>query len=156
MDEQFISRITKINWFANCGKLPEAKISFEYTTVENWKKALKQSDGKYWEQITQEVDNELSEYLLINHPKRYKEWNKYAKEGRDIIDKLVVPNVTNYLNDNKLPQSLLNNVKWDIIGALMENNYRNERQPAFLWSYLKYMNQVTFHVDGKEVGLMES
>ncbi|WP_019637126.1 hypothetical protein [Paenibacillus fonticola] len=144
MDKEFISRIKEINWFANCGKAPRTKISFEYIRVGNWKAALEQSEGKYWELITQEADNQLSEYLLINHPNRYKEWNKYAQKGREVIDNFVVPNVTNYLIDNNLPYSLLDNVRWEFIGAIMENNYRNERQPAFFMELFKVYESGNF------------
>ncbi|MBC2580551.1 hypothetical protein [Clostridium sp. DJ247] len=138
VENEIIERIKKVNWFSNCGGKLEKSIKYEITYISNWKKAIKQSQGKYWEEITQEVENELTEFLFHNHPEKYHgEWNKIVREGKKILEEYVVPYVSNYIQKNELTKVILDNVKWDILGAIMEYTYRNEKEPAFYMELLK-------------------
>ncbi|KGR89501.1 hypothetical protein [Lysinibacillus odysseyi] len=137
IEKEIIDRICSIDWFSNCGN--SCGISTQLTIVEevNWKKAMKHSQSRYWEEITLEASNELTEFLAVNAPAKYKEWNKIVREGKGIIEKSVVPEITEYLNRQGLSHTILDNVKWDIISAIMEHTYRMEKEPFFFLELLK-------------------
>lgn len=144
LPQNLITRIEAINWFSNCGKDIQNSIEFEVVYESSWKKAAKQSQGKYWETITLEANNDLTEYLFHYHIERYKKWNKFAELGRERIEQVVVPMVTNYLNEKQLPLAIMDNVKWDILLAIMEEVYREERKPKFFIELLKVYESGNF------------
>ncbi|WP_196427064.1 hypothetical protein [Paenibacillus woosongensis] len=74
-------------------------------------KAARHSLGRYWDEITNEAKNDLTEYLCLNIPDKYKKWNKYTNEGREIIEQIVVPKVKEYLIKHEVTLDILNTVK---------------------------------------------
>ncbi|WP_019639719.1 hypothetical protein [Paenibacillus fonticola] len=141
MDQELIHKIKSIQWFANSGHPVKANIAADITlnmTYEkSWAKAAKRSQSIYWEKVSLEERNKLTEYLFANHPQKYKQWNEFAKQGREVIDAEVVPKISDYLQEHQLPAGIMDNVKWDIVNAIMEYNYQHEREPFFFKELLK-------------------
>ena len=137
IEKEIIDRICRINWFSNCGN--SSDINTQLTIVEevNWEKATKHSQGTYWEEITLEASNQLTEFLAVHSPAKYKEWNKVVREVKEIIGRSAVPKITEYINQQGLSYTILDNAKWDIIGAIMEHTYRMEKEPFFFLELLK-------------------
>ncbi|MNJ66874.1 hypothetical protein D3C77_629940 [compost metagenome] len=54
-----------------------------------------------------------------------------------MIDAEVVPQISDYLQEHQLPAGIMDNVKWDILNAIMEYNYQHEREPFFFMELLK-------------------
>lgn len=137
MDEEMMDRLKNIAWLANCGKPLDNDTSFTIVQAINWEQAVEHCQSDYWEAITLEAGNELTEFLCINFRDKYQQWNKVLKEGKALMDICVIPEITAYVHQRELPSIILDCVKWDVLHAIMEYYYRNEKEPAFFLELLK-------------------
>ncbi|MFF2094569.1 hypothetical protein [Paenibacillus sp. NPDC058174] len=144
IENALVERISNIIWFSNCGNKLELNINFEVVNEANWKKATKQSQSRYWEEITQEAGNKLTEFLSVKFPDRYKERNKLVRESKELIEVYVVPEINEYINHKVLSPLILENVKWDVVSAIMEYNYKAEKEPIFFLELLKVYESGNF------------
>ncbi|MGG3889854.1 hypothetical protein [Metabacillus fastidiosus] len=144
IEKELVGKIRNINWFSNCGNPIKNTVNYDIVYEDNWKKAAKRSQGAYWEEITLETRNALTEYLFIHYPDKYKKWNEYTKEAKEIVEQLVVPKVTEYIKIQQLPMEILHNVTWEILGAIMEHIYRKEIEPQFFTELFKIYESGNF------------
>lgn len=144
IENDIIERIAGISWFSNCGNQIKSQLKFEIGYAVHLKKAVKHAENQYWERFRLEAKNELTASLCIAFPDKYIKWNKYTKEAREIIEIYVVPSVLCYIKRNRLNVSFLDDVKWDILCAIMEYTYRNEMEPLFFMELLKVYESGNF------------
>ncbi|WP_217560334.1 hypothetical protein [Paenibacillus sp. GbtcB18] len=144
IEKEIVERISVINWFSNCGNSLKSSIDLKIINETSWKNAVKHSQSRYWEEITLEAGNELTEFLSLNFPDKYKKWNHLIREGKEIIEMHVTPKIGEYLTQQELSPAILDNVKWDIISAIMEYNYKSEKEPAFFLELLKVYESGNF------------
>ncbi|MFF2484304.1 hypothetical protein [Paenibacillus sp. NPDC058071] len=144
IENDFVERISKINWFSNCGNALEYSIQFEVVNESNWKRATKHSQSRNWEAITLEVGNQLTEFLSVKFPDKFRKWNQLVREGKEVIEQYVVPKINEYINQKELSPAILDHVKWDVISAIMEYNYKDEKDPIFFLELLKVYESGNF------------
>lgn len=144
IEKEIIDRVCSIDWFSNCGNLKEINSNINIVEEVNVKKAIKHSQSRYWEEITLEARNTLTEFLALNASDKYKEWNKLVRESKGIMEELLVPKIVQSINQHGLPLEILDNVKWDVINAIMEHTYKLEKEPGFFLELLKVYESGNF------------
>ncbi|AEV68930.1 hypothetical protein [Acetivibrio clariflavus] len=137
IQNDILERIDKINWFCNCGNKSDIEIIYPIKYLDNWKKAQKNCLSSKWEEFTLERSNENTQYLHDNYPDKYRQWNKFAKEAREFIQEKLQPRIVLYLENNSLKREIEDSVKWDIIHAIMEQVYAEQKEPGFFMELLK-------------------
>ncbi|REK71269.1 hypothetical protein [Paenibacillus paeoniae] len=144
IDKELVERISSITWFSNCGNPLGDRIQLEVVYESNWKKAAKRAQSNHWEAVTLEAGNELTEFLSLNYPDLYKQWNHLVREGKEVIELHIVPKINEYIKVRELSPALLDHVKWDMVSAIMEHNYMAQKEPGFFIELLKVYESGNF------------
>lgn len=134
IDNQILERIRKIKWFENCGKYDaDAKT----IAVDSWERARYYYGNQVWEDVTLEASNVLTQYLFSKYKKEYAEWNTLTDEAKLFIENEVLLIIGKYKDENGLDTIFIDCVKWDILGAIMEDSYQIcHKRPTFFLELL--------------------
>lgn len=137
IDNEILDRIRRIKWFKNCGRKTKYDINFEIVYVNTWEQAKSYYSELVWEDTTLEAHNRLTEFLHSKYRNEYSKWNSLIKETKLFIEKEVTPILEILKEENGLDQIFIDCVKWDIIGAIMEESYRKcKNRPTFFLTLL--------------------
>lgn len=134
IEKEIVNRIKSIEWCSNCGNIANIRLSYENKYVSSWSEAKKYYNQTTWEDKTLEAQNELTSFLFNKYRNEYSKWNSVVKEAKKFIEEEVVPKIKKIGEDNYLDTVFIDCVKWDILGAIMENEYKkcNGRPTFFL------------------------
>lgn len=78
----------------------------------------------HWEPTTLEATNKLTEYLHRKCAREYISWKLIIKEAKLFIESFIYEKTNNFMVNNDLDDELIDDVKWDILGEIMEREYR--------------------------------
>ncbi|MEM7347717.1 MAG: hypothetical protein AAF485_26085 [Chloroflexota bacterium] len=118
------TRLENIDWFSQCGSSTSLDLTPEIMQVKTWIQAVKSSKKRVWENIELEARNQLTLFLSQNHREQYQSWNEIlAAHKKTIIEPIIEQRIRPYQVSNNLDESVVHSVRWDILGALMENSY---------------------------------
>ena len=120
---EMINRISSIKWFSNCGKELNVQTDFDIKYVNSWTEAEKYYFQSSWEEKTLEERNNLTAYLFNKYGNVYSKWNSIVKEAKKFIDDEVEPKIQIIKEENNLNAIFIDYIKWDLLGAIMENEY---------------------------------
>jgi hypothetical protein len=138
IEKEMINRIKFIEWCSNCGSIANIQLSYENKYVSSWSEAKKYYKQTSWEDKTLEAQNELTSFLFNKYRNEYSKWNSLVKEAKKFIEEEVVPKIKKIEEDNDLDTFFIDCVKWDILGAIMENEYKKcNGGPTFFLNLLE-------------------
>lgn len=136
-------RISKINWFENCGNEVKS-INLNYDKVKDWKEAEKKCNSSLWRNVQMEERNNLTTALHKDWRDKYRDWNKITDQAKELLKSDVTLSVSKYLNSKDLNITVLQSVEWDILAAMMEHVYSPYVKPGFYTMLLKVYEEGHF------------
>ncbi|MGF1723161.1 hypothetical protein [Photobacterium nomapromontoriensis] len=122
--ENVKERFRTIDFFRNCGSGVE--LPFPVKWALDWDDASQYFCDPEWENTTLDASNELTEYLNENVKERYCDWNDYASAGRAFINEELLTGVESWQLSKNLDRVFVDCVKWDLLHALIYQQYRVE------------------------------
>ncbi len=124
IDKNITDRIKSINWFSNCGNETLLNTDFKIRSIVSWREAKKHYTNNAWEEKTLEERNKLTSFLSNNYRNEYSNWNNIVKEAKIFIEEEIVPKIKMVEEKYELGETFLDCIKWDILGAIMENEFK--------------------------------
>lgn len=145
IEKEIVNRIKSIEWCSNCGNIANIQLSYENKYVSLWSEAKKYYNQATWEDKTLKAQNELTSFLFNKYRNEYLKWNSVVKEAKKFIEEEVVPKIKKIEEDNDLGTVFIDCVKWDILGAIMEYEYRKcNGRPTFFLNLLEIYESGNF------------
>jgi len=145
IEKELMNRIISIDWCSNCGNIANVQLNSEVNYVKSWIEAKSYYNQPTWEDKTLEAQNELTSFLFSKYRNEYSRWNTIAKEAQHFIEQEVVPKIKKIQEENNLDSVFIDCVKWDILGAIMENEYKKcNKRPTFFLNLLSIYEQGNF------------
>lgn len=129
-----LDRLDSVEWFVNVGNKDQNQVEF----VDSWGAAIKSCSALEWENLTLEAANQLRERIREKSKERLNQWNSILKIVKPFSDALVRDKSEHVMVLNKLPESFLKCVRWDIFHLCMEAEYSDLVEPAFFSSLSFY------------------
>ena len=137
IDRQIVGNLETINWFSNCAIMPDTDFGFVVEWIPDWSIAVKQLATHNWEDTTLQARNALTMHLSKKYQNEYQHWNKLTKQARDHIVKNIMPTVTEFQQELKLPSVFCDRVRWDLLATVMEASYKSCAPPVFFANLFK-------------------
>ena len=117
--------------------------SDSFVTVSSEDEALKGLLSSEWQEYTEEAQGNLTEWLTLNHPKRYQGvWNAKIREVRPTIESLI--------NNRLLPQfsatstPLRDCLRWDLLFCEMDCYYSDLNKRPLPGQRIRYIYEAGF------------
>lgn len=124
LNPEMIARLRAIDWFVSCGKPLDLRLSMDVTYVHTWKEASRYFHNHNWEDTTLEAQNAITEFLFIHYRNDLNDkWNNIAAAGRNFIQTEIEPKLRIVQERFSLDQEFLATIRWDILGAILEDAY---------------------------------
>ena len=127
---ELIERIESIKWFTSCGE-QVGDSAFRLKYVNSWDEAKKYYSSIEWENTQLEAQNELTVFLHRTQKDKYQDWNEIVREAKKYIEGPFIEKMRNEKTRFNLDEDFINNVKWDILAAIMEHVYLEYRGSVF-------------------------
>ncbi len=128
------SRLRAIRWFARCGKPFDLDLTMNTDRVKDWPTAIASCNDPAWENVELEAQNQLTLWLHANNRAAYQKWNDIVLSHKSsVLTPLIEQKIIPFQVKLGLDISLVHCVKWDILGALMENSYLGSGHKAFFF-----------------------
>lgn len=132
-----VARVRAIQWFVNCGAPCDFDLTMPVERVKTWPQAIKAMKSRAWENATLEARNQLTAFLSQHHPKRDQEWNKITdKLKRKVVTPLTEEVWEPFRQSRELDVKFVHSVQWNILAALMENDYMDCKHSCFFFHEL--------------------
>jgi hypothetical protein len=126
--------VRAIRWFACCGQPFDLDLSMNTEQVTDWPAAIACCKDPVWENVELEAQNQLTLWLHLNDRVAYQKWNEIVDEHkRAVLNPLAENRIIPFQSTNGLDIVFVHSVKWDILGALMENSYLGSGHKAFFF-----------------------
>jgi hypothetical protein len=126
LDEFFLTEIRAIEWFSRCGRDISVDIPIALSRVESWEEAGRINAAPWWEDAMLEARNRLTEFLHATNLVRYQRWNEIARTAKASCVLPLTAEVWRPLSlANGLSPMLEQSVQWNVLGAIMEHEYRD-------------------------------
>jgi hypothetical protein len=129
-----LKRLDDADWFAAVGRpLPEA-LQSSILAVASWDEAVACCSSDEWENFTLEQQNRLTMHLHEHARELYRRWNDLVRvvkeELHPLVERKVLPAVARLASAHE-PTPIRDSVQWDVLGACLELEYADVREPAF-------------------------
>ena len=132
INNDFLNKVSSIDWFSNCGNPIKQEIKLNVTYVDSWEYARKYYTEPVWEDTTLEASNSLSEFLNSKYKSDFASWNKAIKDGKAFLSSNINPKIETFRVANNLDKTFTDCVQWDLLGAIMESTYSKcKNRPEF-------------------------
>lgn len=129
-----LERLRAIDWFAHCGQPLSIALSMPFISVSSWREAMLHCMDDYWEGVTLEASNQLTQWLHHYDRENYQQWNLLVDGFKmTAIDPLASENWEPVRANEGLGIEFIHSVKWDVLGALMENAYLQSGHRCFFF-----------------------
>lgn len=137
LDQQSFERLRTINWFSKCAEMPDINFDFSVEWIPDWSIAVKHFTSPDWEDTTLQARNALTAYLATNYQNDYQDWNKITIQARDLIIKDIMPIISAFQQQQKLPTVFCDCVRWDLLAFVMESTYKRCNPPFFFTNLIE-------------------
>lgn len=128
-----LDKLDSVEWFANVGKRDQSYANY----LNSWDEAIEACSALEWENLTLEAANQLTAQIRVKSKERFNQWNAVLKIVKPLSDALVRDKSEHIATSNKLPDSFLSCVRWDIFHLCMEAEYSDLVEPG-LFSSLSF------------------
>ncbi|MGN6779607.1 hypothetical protein [Rhizobium sp.] len=129
-----LDKLDSVEWFVNVGKRDQSYAAY----VNSWDTAIETCSALEWENLTLEAANQLRERIGEKSKERSNQWNMVLKIVKPFSDALVRDKSEQIALRNKLPDTFLSCVRWDIFHLCMEAEYSDLVEPGFFSSLSYY------------------
>lgn len=129
-----LDKLDSVEWFANVGKRDQKYVN----CVNSWDEAIEACSALEWENLTLEAANQLAARIREKSKERFNQWNAILKIVKPFSDALVGDKSERIAMLNKLPDTFLSCVRWDIFHLCMEAEYSDLVEPGFFSSLSFY------------------
>lgn len=145
ISEEIIDRIRSIKWFQNCGSTVNNNVGYKIKYANTWESASDYFNHPTWEDTTLEARNELTSFLNKKYRNEYSKWNVLTREAKGFLEKEVMPEIVDFKEKNSLNETFVDCVKWDLLGAIMEQYfYKCKNRPTFFLHLLTIYEEGNF------------
>jgi hypothetical protein len=128
------ARLLKIDWFAACGEALSLGLSMPIELVGSWPDAVDRCTDGVWENVELEASNQLTQWLHQHHRDSYQKWNELVVQHKAaIIEPLTAAKLVPYQQSRRLDGAVVDSVRWDVLGALMENSFLSTGHRCFFF-----------------------
>jgi hypothetical protein len=112
----------------------------EVRTVASWREASECCSDPQWETATLEAQNQLTLWLCKHASREYQQWNDIVIAHKQETLARLEPAWALSQQEHRFDDVILQCVRWDVLGALMENSYLPSAHSVFfflelLWVY---------------------
>jgi hypothetical protein len=125
LNPEITARMEGIQWFCHCGEPFQVSLSMPVNFVSSWQQASKYYHASAWDYATLEARNVLTEHLSYYHRERYRQWNIITGLGRDFLEEKIKPKIVAVQTQHGQDEAFSTTVNWDLLGAIMEDAYRD-------------------------------
>jgi hypothetical protein len=133
---ELFESLRRIPWFSNCGRPADDNLGLEVDWVSDWTTATKCFSDPEWENTTLEARNVLTSHLAKRHAREYQEWNKLVRKAKEKLESGVYQIARDFQQKHRLTQTFVDCVKWDGLGMVMEETYKECRPPMLFFGTL--------------------
>ena len=130
----FFERLNTIKWFLNCGnEFTIEEFPFKLYFLRSLDEMAESIVSEHWENATLEARNRLTTFLHLNGMDSYSsDWNEVTISNKNRLA-TVSDMAEKFANKNNLGENFISSVRWDILGASMEDYYyaKNQNIPIF-------------------------
>lgn len=125
MDETFAQKLISMNWFQSCGTVPALVLPFNALPVSSWSEAIEHCSDYSWGNIELSARNELTIFLSSHFPDEDQNWNVITETAKErVITPLTDQVWRPFANHHGLGDAFVDCVSWDVLAAVMEQEYR--------------------------------
>lgn len=139
MDELLARELETTVWLTRCGQPFDLSLPFPTAMVSGWSEAIQRCSDPSWEDICLEARNRLTEYLCTRHPDAYHQWNAITQSAKERVVSSLADRAWSPLAERLgLSKTLVDCISWDVLGAIMEHEYRElSGRPRFFLDLLQ-------------------
>lgn len=132
-----VGRIRLIDWFAHLGRPPAVDATMTVERAGSWGEAAEACRDPGWRDAQYGSLMQLTIWLERNDGIGFRLWGEHlAKYEREVIAPLADGILLPYRRKHGLDEALMHSVRWDLLGALMENTYLGSGHRCFFYSEL--------------------
>jgi len=132
LDSDFVEHLELVPWFVNCGNPLPVTLIATCDRASSWAIAQKSFLEAEWEDVGNESQGRLTEYLTTSHPREYQgHWNRLVEEAKRALVPIVNPAAEAVVKAHALDPIFIDCVQWDVLGAVMERSYKRFNPPLF-------------------------
>ena len=125
------ARVGGIPWFSRCGAAPaELQVTPPVAWVASWPLASEAAETAESEDADLEAQNQLTLWLTLHHRGEYANWNERVVRLKAQVVEPLLPRWAAFQESAGLGEWFLHTVRWQILGAAMENEYLHLQHPA--------------------------
>jgi hypothetical protein len=126
------TRVGQISWFFNCGNPLAVDLTMAIQRVDSWTDAAQLCRKQESDDAQLNAQNQLTIWLSRNARDDYQKWNDRVRAFKaSVISPLVEAPVRDYCLRHGVDEVVVQNARWDLLGALMENEYLFTGHSAF-------------------------
>ena len=130
--DQLYNKLMDCPWLKRCG-IPEARLfSFSTIWIQDVDEITKAITSMEWENICLEEHGNISEFLAVNYKAEYcHSWNTTVAflKSKHLPD--IMFRIENAYQPNKLPSSILNDIRFNLLSIFLANHYQQYYQSSF-------------------------
>ncbi len=132
---ELLAALEGADWFSTVGQPVPEPLRNEVVVVSSWAEAVECCGSISWENYTLEQRNLLTMHLHDHARDRYRLWNAITDEVKWVMEPIVDRKIKPIVEEHGLPQVVDHCVRWDVLGACMENEFADLRKLGF-FTYL--------------------
>ena len=122
-----LDKLDATNWFEFVGQR-EFDDVYE---IGSWSEASDCACSQLSKDFRNERGNFLSETIHGRNKKRFQEWNETVKVVRPFVLGLFRDKCDPIVQLHKLPEGVINSIRWDILHLCMESEYADVAEPGY-------------------------
>jgi hypothetical protein len=144
--KKLLQKLDDADWFTSVGRPLPAPLRGSVIVVGSWQEAVACCSSDEWSNYTLEQRNQLTMFLHAQAPERYDRWNDIVEDVKEVLVPLVERKTSILAGQLESPEdqtAVMHSVRWDILGACMELEYADVREPGF------FCGLMPWYLDGR-------
>jgi hypothetical protein len=139
VDEVFAAELEGVRWFASVGESLPTDLPFDPLPVASWAEGIEHFADPAWDNVQLRARNELSVFLSALYRARFQRWNEVTRAAKArVVEPLATSVWRPFADRYGIGPGFLGGVKWDVLAAIMEHEYRDcSGRPAFFLVLLR-------------------
>jgi len=130
LNPELMERINNITWFQHIGEIVEPPPPIKFIQIPTWDEAPIYLHSDAWTDAKLEASNALSAFLSRYHKAEDRKWNILAAASREFLKNEVEAHMLPIAQAHKLTKVFLTTVQWCLLGALLEDAYKECNPPV--------------------------
>jgi hypothetical protein len=127
----YVTERTKmLDWLAHVGEDIHFECDVEVIRLASWQDAMTECASPEWKNTQIQAGNSTTQYLNRYHKEKFQKWNLYVNEAKQLLapdfDRL-----DEYVWAHKLENVVSDSARWDVISAVVEEQYWQLGAPKF-------------------------